>query len=899
MDELNPSIPHASSNSYPYNRIQVFISSSMRDENDFSWKEFREKISRQFSDSPLFVPFKIEDHTSPEPSRNYYLHQVERSGIVVSLIREELRSGTEDEIRHSIDRKKPLLLILIGHKRDEATDKLIRQIENIDYATYVIKEPSSSDELSRYILEQLNRVAVDFFENKAMELQGRAADSIEVSDTIKYAIRRSSISAFGDSSTLLAKHYRYDIDYFKDFKDKNLNPYLEPLGRVVVKWLIEGSIFPLIQFIPTIQTAMKDSGLPDEMLKTRLHSLDAFISKDYSRAYSLARQARESLSDQESWLYGNCLIDARNLSQYAPDEEVDTFCSIQKEIDRLGVPVVFPLAAQYANKAFSQTLKTERKFRTLNPNSTIFDSTLAVVLNDLCIHAFVSILYGSVASFAYSRILIAHALLDYSEIYSDENLAFEGIKLLVLAGEAREFNSQFNIEKQGVSNALKSGSDDLWILSGKAIEAQIPAIRCALVQQAAPYFSDSTFQDVESFLSENSILFDRCRDNWIKAIDSIKLRMTETALVDLLVEIISNRLYATARPVGNIISGRNPESYSKENLARLSSALCTHAAELIKADMPLAAFAAVEKHANTVLVDSELLASVSSIECSAYLSCKTNDDSIKETCIDELKRKYEANNATGCYSHFGYEIAPTICAFLDQKHSLNLHVQLEKTLTSILETVNGYQGFPIALDGPLAVLCKYICVSRSNGTELPNDWIGCIKAIDENRFSSSSSNPVSQYDGKALRTRIHALRTAIGLEEGLSFLTEGISLENHSFVTKKIYLESLEWLLSSPSIPDSCSILAKRICCALSKAQQHQLRIKALRCLAVCSRRWGMEEIDGTISTLTRDSADTVVFQALNLCKKGAFDNPSFEERTIELLTNDSNWFIRWHALND
>lgn len=75
----------------------------MKDEGEFSWYSFRGVLEGMLAQSPFFDPFVIESRASIERSRNFYLGQIEHAGIVVSVIREDLRQGTEDEIRHAID----------------------------------------------------------------------------------------------------------------------------------------------------------------------------------------------------------------------------------------------------------------------------------------------------------------------------------------------------------------------------------------------------------------------------------------------------------------------------------------------------------------------------------------------------------------------------------------------------------------------------------------------------------------------------------------------------------------------------------------------------------------------------------------------------------------------------
>lgn len=66
-------------------RIEVFVSSSMRDEGDFSWQQLRDELNCALLKSDIFKPFAIEFHASIEPSSSYYLNRLAQSDIVIEL----------------------------------------------------------------------------------------------------------------------------------------------------------------------------------------------------------------------------------------------------------------------------------------------------------------------------------------------------------------------------------------------------------------------------------------------------------------------------------------------------------------------------------------------------------------------------------------------------------------------------------------------------------------------------------------------------------------------------------------------------------------------------------------------------------------------------------------------
>ena len=540
-----------------------------------------------------------------------------------------------------------------------------------------------------------------------------------------------------------------------------------------------------------------------------------------------------------------------------------------------------------------------RKFRTLRPNSSIFGSNPQGVLEELCSHAFIALLYGSVASFEYSRLLVAHALLDYAELYEDSDLAFQGIKLLLLTGQSSEFTRELKAKSIDVTSMIKESADELWMLSGRAPGFKIPSIRCALIQQAVPYFSDSVFSEVEGYLTSNSSLFTNCLADWIRALNSCKLRMNDLALSSTLTEIIDKHLYFSAREVGNIIAGAKLADYSKESITLLYHALREHKTELVKDGLSLIALAVVEERAGKSLVDDALLSSVSEAQRGAYLGYGRNDSSTLDSLIEILWHEYEANNVSGYHAESGFNVVPAICQLLDQGCTHLQFEKLEYTLTAILKSIEEYKGFSVALDQPLSVLCRFICEANARRTPLADGWLPLIQSLNAGRHVDSNPIMFPRYDSTTLRVRMCAVKAAADSREVLSFLTDGITLGNLSYAAQVAYLESLEWMIASGTIQDDFSLLTIKLSSAASEFKESQPRIKALYCLAACGKRWGMKDTENSISTLTRDPDSNVVYHALTLCQRGAFGDSEFEKRVIETLSKDANWFIRWHALND
>lgn len=418
-------------------RIEVFVSSSMSDEGDFSWQQLRDELNRALLKSDIFKPFAIESHASIEPSSSYYLNRLVQSDIVIGIIRSELRPGTSKELYRAIQLRKPLILVKLEGETSSDIESLFRYVREMDACTYV--ELPSDSGLVSYLMDQLNNVMVDLFHNRRFEIEdGKPA---VFADIAPISIPEDVLDAFGASVALISKKFNYHAEWLERKSD---NPHLFFLGEKAVEWLLYGTPFSVGAFKAGILEIMKDSGIPRDTLSLRLDALDASIEGRYSRCYELLQLACDSIESKDCWAYGNCLIDKRTVAGMLSEYGFGTQWSIQKQIDSLSAPAYIPLALKFEEEVGTAVLNASREARAVNPYTTIrHDASLASVMSNISCLLFSSILCGSISSALYSRSLLANSLIDYSSIYNRPELKLEGIKLLVLQGDAKGFENRF------------------------------------------------------------------------------------------------------------------------------------------------------------------------------------------------------------------------------------------------------------------------------------------------------------------------------------------------------------------------------------------------------------------------------------------------------------------------
>jgi len=105
------------------NKLKVFVSSAMgvkkktKSSDSFDWLEIRKAVKDALNQCPYIQAFTIESHASEIPSTEYMLYNVEKSDIVVLIVKDEVRPGTHKEYIYCQEHKKPLLGYFFTEKR--------------------------------------------------------------------------------------------------------------------------------------------------------------------------------------------------------------------------------------------------------------------------------------------------------------------------------------------------------------------------------------------------------------------------------------------------------------------------------------------------------------------------------------------------------------------------------------------------------------------------------------------------------------------------------------------------------------------------------------------------------------------------------------------------------------
>ena len=511
---------------------------------------------------------------------------------------------------------------------------------------------------------------------------------------------------------------------------------------------------------------------------------------------------------------------------------------------------------------------------------------------------FSSILCGSISSALYSRSLLANSLIDYSSIYNRPDLELEGIKLLVLQGDAKGFENRFAYKSDGLRSYLPSCAEELWHLTYLTAQAYRPSTRSVVIKECAPYFSDDTICDAWSTLNAADD-FRQSASKWIKAIGMIKMRVDEKSLVSLLCRIVDQHLYTVASDVSNVIGGMDLDKIDKELVDQLGSSLKSNSDELLKYNFSAGVFGCVEKRCGFSILSEEQVGRLSTVERGCYLDNKSPACNAETACIDELRRQFDSNNRSDFHSGFSVRPSSLLCRSLDDVPSEPFNASLAGVLEHCLKGLPTYQGSPCSAGEAMSVLNKFVCRCVRDGKALPVGWTDLISELpDEWPEDPVFREPISM-DSCAWSVRCLALKVATGFATDIEFLTFGIKFDALTAAGQRAFLEVLEQLIVCNAICDQYRGVVSAICSSVMLSEDSAVREILLDSVAAGYRRWEAGSFSDLAFQSLHDVSPNVAFKLVRLCKEGKFDDATLEQKLLGELSSDSNWFIRWHVAND
>lgn len=301
----------------PNQRLNVFISSAMREESGTNWLKIRKKVKDKLSTCEYINPFIIEEHASEMKSVDYFKFMVRQSDIVVLLIKEELRSGVQAEISVIYEEKKPCLIYFYnGQECDLLTSAFKENLINIDFATF--KEISNFENIEEEIYNDLlENVITQYKYNNFRKIYNIEGKNISTESTFKevidnYTIEKNILDIFSSCIGYILNEDGYNYLTINESIEKSLN---HDFGCKLLRWISTGSYFlkpvDINQFLNDTNYIHSDK----VWYRYRWDSINYYEKGNIEKAleYQIKALNDAKSNNVNKWIINNILIDCRNL----------------------------------------------------------------------------------------------------------------------------------------------------------------------------------------------------------------------------------------------------------------------------------------------------------------------------------------------------------------------------------------------------------------------------------------------------------------------------------------------------------------------------------------------------------------------------------------------------------
>lgn len=139
------------------------------------------------------------------------------------------------------------------------------------------------------------------------------------------------------------------------------------------------------------------------------------------------------------------------------------------------------------------------KYQTASPNTIFFGTNLGTVINNVENYFFSAMLYGSYTHMVITREILARVLYKYDELTQKRPLLLDCIKILVINGDAEQFNKTIDYKWDDAYAEIVSHADEIWDLTDAAASSHKESIKQAVITKLGLYLTDSKFEEVHVF----------------------------------------------------------------------------------------------------------------------------------------------------------------------------------------------------------------------------------------------------------------------------------------------------------------------------------------------------------------------------------------------------------------
>ena len=883
----------------PNQRLNVFISSAMKEESGTNWLKIRKKVKDKLSTCEYINPFIIEEHASEMKSIDYFKFMVRQSDIVVLLIKEELRAGVQAEISVIYEEKKPCLIYFYnGQEGDLLTNAFKENLINVDFATF--KEISNFENIEEEIYNDLlENIITQYKFNHFKKVYNIEEKNISTESTFKeaindYAMGKNILDIFSSCIGYILNEDGYNYLTINNSTEKSFN---HDFGCKLLRWISTGNYFlepsDINKFLNDTNYIHSDK----VWYRYRWDSINYYEKGNIEKALEYQMKA---LNDAKSnnvnkWIINNILIDCRNL-----EVELGNFKNkYQDELANQDTFVQFPIIDRMKADIYNNIAKERFDVLTSSIHTIRLGSNISSIMENVENYIFISALYGSLTHLDLARDIIGNIYFEYAQIHNDDGMYYQSLKYWILSNDYSKVEKFLMQYWDKVYLQLYAKSKEIWeIIRRDNIK---PRVKCVVIKFLGLYFDDETYKLVEDCIVqlENKIC-SNSSELYIETLIENSYRLSQEVLVDIICKLLEKNKLFMGSKISRLILKLNIDNVGEEKIVKLENELCKKLDFIIHNNGNIQIVAHLYNQNSNVFKNLSKISQpyLKNIEKEFYdINTRNNDDyyNLIEELISLAQEQYKINNNKGVYHGFSLRPLKTLCNVIED----NFDIKYEKLIASKLillckDILDSYA--PLSMKEE-SLECLIIIFNEFEKKNLNYNWRKQFEFIEN--FSINYDNLMGPDYVSALAVDLRKIlfKVLLGFNTTNEIFYKYLSFNSMDVYERRVLSECInKYIIIKKNMKQDIDNSFVMIIYSLSNDEDEIVRRNVVESLGELITDNIPFSIKQKMDELMLDSSLYVRFSFINLIKENKINNIEYVNEILENYCNDNNYLLRKEA---
>ena len=566
---------------------------------------------------------------------------------------------------------------------------------------------------------------------------------------------------------------------------------------------------------------------------------------------------------------------------------------VQKELKDLETIVYLPVLDRYLTDIYSVIAKEEFKYQTASPNTIFFGTNLGTVINDVENYFFSAMLYGSYTHMVITREILARVLYKYDELTQKRPLLLDCIKILVINGDAEQFNKTIDYKWDDAYAEIVSHADEIWDLTDAAASSHKESIKQAVITKLGLYLTDSKFEEVHVFLEELApTVYWGTSQDYFESINQNMCRLNCTRVMLMLTGIIKEQRFHLGGKLANIILQMKIDDVDTEVQSSFCDALKEKISFIAKnggTPQIIAALASQSPEIFSVLstIPENGLTGVEKVFYDINMGAGNWGEVLTHE-IEIARKQFEVNRDPGTYTGFFELPYAMIKKVIREHYASSMDGVIEQKFFPLCSEVLTSQAVAKVKNDCLDCLCDVLVFNTALKTKMPQELSDAIAAIGVAKTGTILRHSKGAFVCRTLMVKI--ISGAADKEELLEWCVGYGKKE----INERIALaECIEQFIVQelPAGQIDATILSIVMQCF--DDEHYIVRRRACNCFALLLDTKYRDLAERKLCEAAIDPSHYVRSQVLNLCKSKKIKAPEICDELFGILTNDANYAIR------